>query len=89
MEAVSVDKVYMIPKNGLFHYVLYAHYFCEWIEWAGWWMVGGWSCMPARAFFLNEVFAMFPRALHGYHWYVDKFGKDKVGKRKAIVPFVI
>ncbi|KAE9965401.1 hypothetical protein BLS_007672 [Venturia inaequalis] len=27
VERVSVDKVYMIPKNGLFHYVLFAHYF--------------------------------------------------------------
>lgn len=89
VESVSVDKVYMIPKNGLFHYVLFAHYFCEWIEWLGWWMVGGWACMPARAFFVNEVFSMMPRALQGYEWYVEKFGKEKVGKRKAIIPFVL
>ncbi|TID15652.1 3-oxo-5-alpha-steroid 4-dehydrogenase-like protein [Venturia nashicola] len=89
LEKVSVEKVYMIPKNGLFHYVLFAHYFCEWIEWGGWWMVGGWDCMPARAFFINEVCSMLPRALQGYDWYVDKFGKEKVGKRKAIVPFLL
>lgn len=89
VEAVSVDKVYMIPKNGLFHYVLYAHYFCEWIEWLGFWIVGGWGCMPARAFFINEIFSMLPRALQGYDWYVEKFGKEKVGARKAIIPFVL
>lgn len=37
---VSVDKVYMLPKNGLFHLMLYPHYLCEWIEWGGFWMVG-------------------------------------------------
>jgi len=82
----SVDKVYMLPKNGLFRYVLYPHYLCEWIEWAGFWMVGGWACVPARCFLINEVFSMLPRALQGWHWYVEKFGREKVGSRKAIIP---
>jgi 3-oxo-5-alpha-steroid 4-dehydrogenase 1 len=82
----GVDKVYMIPKNGLFKYVLFAHYFCEWVEWAGFWMIGGWSCVPARTFLLNEVFTMLPRALNGKRWYEKKFGKDKVGSRKAVIP---
>jgi 3-oxo-5-alpha-steroid 4-dehydrogenase 1 len=82
----GVDKVYMIPKNGLFKYVLFAHYFCEWVEWAGFWMIGGWSCVPARTFLLNEVFTMLPRALNGKRWYEKKFGKEKVGSRKAVIP---
>jgi len=86
VEQVNVDKVYMIPKNGLFHYVLYPHYLCEWIEWFGFWVVGGWSCFPARAFLINEICSMLPRALQGYHWYVEKFGAEKVGDRKAIIP---
>ncbi|KAJ4986496.1 3-oxo-5-alpha-steroid 4-dehydrogenase [Stagonosporopsis vannaccii] len=85
----GVDKVYMIPKNGLFKYILYAHYFCEWIEWAGWWMIGGLGCQPARTFLVNEVSTMLPRALQGKRWYVDKFGKDKVGNRKAVVPGLV
>lgn len=85
----GVDKVYMIPKNGLFKYVLYAHYFCEWIEWAGWWMVGGLACQPARTFLVNEVSTMLPRALQGKRWYEEKFGKDKVGNRKAVIPGVV
>jgi 3-oxo-5-alpha-steroid 4-dehydrogenase 1 len=85
----GVDKVYMLPKNGLFHYVLYAHYFCEWIEWAGFWMVGGWACVPARSFLINEVASMLPRALQGWHWYVAKFGREKVGNRKAIIPGIL
>ena len=89
IEDVRVDKVYMLPKNGLFHYVLFAHYLCEWIEWAGYWMVGGWDCVPARCFLINEIFSMLPRALQGYDWYVQKFGKDKVGNRKAIIPGIL
>ncbi|KAL5401911.1 hypothetical protein PMIN03_011125 [Paraphaeosphaeria minitans] len=87
--ADGVDKVYMIPKNGLFRYVLYAHYFCEWIEWAGFWAIGGWKCHPARTFLVNEIATMLPRALQGKRWYEGKFGKDKVGDRKAVIPGLI
>jgi 3-oxo-5-alpha-steroid 4-dehydrogenase 1 len=89
VEPESVDKVYMLPKNGLFQYVLYPHYLCEWVEWAGFWMVGGLACHPARAFLVNEVATMLPRALQGRRWYVAKFGKEKVGSRKAVIPMVI
>lgn len=82
----KVDKIYMLPKSGLFRYILYAHYFCEWIEWAGFWMVGGWNCTPARSFLLNEIATMLPRALQGRRWYVEKFGRDNVGNRKAVIP---
>jgi 3-oxo-5-alpha-steroid 4-dehydrogenase 1 len=85
----GVDKVYMLPKNGLFKYVLYAHYFCEWVEWAGFCMIGGWDCGPARTFLVNEVTTMLPRALQGKRWYEKKFGKDKVGSRKAVIPGLV
>lgn len=85
----GVDKVYMVPKNGLFKYVLHAHYLCEWIEWAGWWMIGGWKCVPARTFLVNELATMIPRALQGKRWYEKKFGKEKLGKRKAVIPGVL
>ena len=49
-------------------------------------MVGGVACGPARAFVVNEVATMLPRALHGWDWYVEKFGRERVGKRKAIIP---
>ena len=64
----GVEKIYMLPKNGLFRYILYAHYFCEWMEWAGFWMIGGWNCVPARNFLVNEVSTMLPRALQGKRW---------------------
>lgn len=85
----GVEKVYMLPKNGLFHWVLYAHYLCEWFEWAGFWMVGGPQCIPARIFFVNEIASMLPRAVSGKKWYVEKFGKEKVGNRKAVIPGIL
>lgn len=82
----GVDKVYMIPKNGLFHFILFPHYLCEWFEWAGFWIIGGLGCVPARSFLFAEIATMLPRALHGKQWYLEKFGKERVGNRKAIIP---
>ena len=85
----GVKKLYMLPKNGLFHYVLYAHYLCEWFEWAAYWLIGGWGCAPARTFLINEISTMLPRAVQGKRWYVEQFGAEKVGSRKAVIPGLI
>jgi 3-oxo-5-alpha-steroid 4-dehydrogenase 1 len=85
----SVERVYMMPQNGLFRLVLYPHYFCEWIEWVGFWMIGGIGCIPVRAFVINEIATMLPRAIHGRRWYIARFGKEQVGRRKAVVPGII
>jgi 3-oxo-5-alpha-steroid 4-dehydrogenase 1 len=29
---------------------------------------------------------MLPRAVQGKRWYVERFGEEKVGGRKAIIP---
>ena len=86
---VDVSKVYVLPQNGLFHLILYPHYLCEWIEWGGFWMVGGLDFMPGRIFLVNEISTMLPRALGGWHWYVQRFGRERIGRRKAIVPFLL
>ncbi|KAL8986737.1 MAG: hypothetical protein Q9177_003997, partial [Variospora cf. flavescens] len=85
----KVDKVYKIPENGLFRWILYPHYFCEWIEWCGFWLIGGLACTPARNFVLNEVSTMLPRALNGRRWYIERFGAETVGSRKAVIPGLI
>ena len=85
----GAHKIYKMPKNGLFQLVLYPHYLFEWIEWAGFWMIGGIACGPARSFLFNEVATMLPRALSGRRWYVETFGKDKVGNKKAVIPFLL
>ena len=85
----TVKKHYEIPEAGLFKYALFAHYFCEWIEWFGFYMACGFGSVPARTFFLNEIFVMLPRALTGKKWYIEKFGADRIGKRKAVIPGLI
>lgn len=84
----GVDKVYMIPQNGLFELVLYPHYFCEWIEWAGFWLMAGSGCVPARNFLVNDIACMLPRAWQGKRWYIERFGKEKVGSKKAVIPWL-
>lgn len=85
----GVDKVYKMPQGGLFRVILFPHYVCEWIEWAGFWMIGGSSFVPARSFLLNEITTMTPRALSGKRWYLKRFGPNEVGQRTALVPGVV
>jgi 3-oxo-5-alpha-steroid 4-dehydrogenase 1 len=82
----GVGKHYRIPEAGLFRYMLYPHYFCEWIEWGGFWIAAGLGSVPARAFFINEVTTMFPRAVNGKRWYIEKFGEEKITKKWAVFP---
>lgn len=82
----GVDKVYMIPKNGMFIWILYPHYLFEWIEWTGFWLMGGSKFTPARTFLINEVVTMLPRALEGRRWYLERFGKEKLEGKRAIIP---
>ncbi|KAK6844223.1 3-oxo-5-alpha-steroid 4-dehydrogenase-domain-containing protein [Apiospora arundinis] len=84
----SIEKHYSVPNNGLFRYMLYPHYFSEWIEWLGFWVAAGFGCVPARCFLVNEVFAMLPRAVAGKKWYIEKFGEDKIKGKYAIIPGV-
>ncbi|KAF2399075.1 3-oxo-5-alpha-steroid 4-dehydrogenase-like protein [Trichodelitschia bisporula] len=85
----GVEKVYLLPEDGLFKWILYPHYVCEWVEWTGYWVMAGWGCGPARAFVLNEVFSMLPRAVQGKEWYVERFGGEKVGGRGSVVPGIL
>ncbi|RKF64162.1 Uncharacterized protein C9.08c [Erysiphe neolycopersici] len=86
---ICVKKLYRIPERGLFRYILFPHYLTEWIEWAGWWIAGGYVFFPARTFLINEITTMLPRAIQGWNWYKEKFGKERLGNRKAIIPGVL
>ncbi|KAK5629413.1 hypothetical protein RRF57_005128 [Xylaria bambusicola] len=84
----TVDKHYEVPQNGLFKYMLFPHYFMEWVEWTGYWIAGGLAFTPARCFLLNEFFTMLPRAVAGGRWYKEKFGEDKIKGKYVIIPGV-
>ncbi|CAH0016663.1 unnamed protein product [Clonostachys rhizophaga] len=84
----AAAKHYRIPQAGLFKYMLFPHYFCEWVEWFGFWMACGWGCVPALTFLINEFTTMLPRAVSGKRWYAEKFGEEKVAKKWAVIPGV-
>ena len=94
---VTYDKVYTIPEpKGLFKYVMYPHYSLEWVEWTGYWILGGawgmgwsWSVSAALMFLVNEMASMTPRAVDGIKWYEQKFGKRAVAGRKGVIPGII
>ncbi|KAI0416473.1 3-oxo-5-alpha-steroid 4-dehydrogenase-domain-containing protein [Xylaria grammica] len=84
----TIEKHYEVPQNGLFKYMLFPHYFMEWVEWTGYWIAGGVAFTPARSFLLNEFFAMFPRAVSGGKWYKEKFGEEKIKGKYVVIPGV-
>ena len=81
------DKVYALPSstNPFFKYCLFPHYTLEWVEWVGYWMIGGWDFTPGMILVANEIASMTPRAVWGRKWYVERFGKDAVGDRRGAV----
>ncbi len=88
---VTYDKVYVIPPaTGWFKYILSPHYVLEWLEWTGYWILGGGSALgwqtPALWSLINELATMAPRGVTSKTWYVDKFGKRAVGGRGGIAP---
>ncbi|ETN40150.1 uncharacterized protein HMPREF1541_04426 [Cyphellophora europaea CBS 101466] len=91
---VSYHKVYVVPPpEGGFKYVLHPHYAFEWLEWTGYWILGGawglgWGAESAALWFLvAEMFVMLPRARQGKQWYEERFGKRAVAGRAAALPF--
>ena len=89
-EVVERPPRYSVPEAGLFRWVLYAHYSTEWVEWFGFWVFAGLgACGPARAFLVNEVASMLPRAVNGKRWYVEKFGEEKIRGKWAVIPCVV
>ncbi|KEF61984.1 uncharacterized protein A1O9_03556 [Exophiala aquamarina CBS 119918] len=90
---VTYDKVYVIPPvEGMFRTILFPHYVLEWLEWIGFWILGGsWGLgygysSPALWFVLVEIATMLPRAGSGRQWYEQKFGKRAVAGRAGAIP---
>ncbi|KIW98391.1 uncharacterized protein Z519_00051 [Cladophialophora bantiana CBS 173.52] len=90
---ITYDKVYVIPPaEGAFKYILHPHYVLEWLEWTGYWILGGvWGLgwggqSPALWFVICEIVTMLPRAVTVRQWYEEKFGKRAVGGRAGAIP---
>ncbi|KAK4941838.1 hypothetical protein LTR10_018314 [Elasticomyces elasticus] len=90
---VTYDKVYVIPPpEGYFKNILFPHYVWEWLEWTGYWILGGawglgWGYQsPALWFVIVEIATMLPRAVRQLGWYEEKFGKRAIAGRAAVIP---
>lgn len=78
------EKVYRIPRGGLFRYVTNASYLTEITAFAGF-AIATWS-LGAVFVLLVTLANLVPRAMATHRWYQDKFA-DYPTERRALVPF--
>jgi 3-oxo-5-alpha-steroid 4-dehydrogenase 1 len=84
-EVAAGEKVYRIPKGGLFRWVTSPSYLTELTAWAGF-AIFTWS--PGGLFILAISLAnLVPRARATHRWYRGRFADYPPG-RKALVPFL-
>ena len=80
------DTRHYLPAKGMYRYVTSGNYFGELTEWVGFAIL---TASPAAWVFAWWTFAnLVPRANAIYHRYVEEFGRDAVGKRKRIIPYI-
>ncbi|KAG8824259.1 hypothetical protein FRC19_002142 [Serendipita sp. 401] len=80
---------YAIPYGGLYKYISYPNYLCEWVEFVGFAIAASphWDYTPPWMFVVAEIMVMAPRAYKGHQWYHQKF-PEYPKDRKAVIPFV-
>ena len=85
-EIESGEKIYRIPKGGLFRYVTCPSYFTELISFTGF-AIATWSL---GALFVLGISAanLIPRAFQTHQWYKEKFS-DYPSERKVLIPGLI
>jgi 3-oxo-5-alpha-steroid 4-dehydrogenase 1 len=85
-EMEAGQKVYRIPRGGLFRWVSSPSYLTELCAWAGF-ALSTWSL--AGVFILVVSTAnLAPRALSTHRWYRERF-PDYPANRKALIPFLL
>lgn len=80
------DTRHYLPQKGMYCYVTSANYFGELVEWTGFAIL---TASPAAWVFVWWTAAnLVPRADAIHKRYVEEFGKEAVGKRKRIIPYI-
>ena len=80
------DTRHYLPQKGMYRYVTSGNYFGELVEWIGFAVL---TCSPAAWVFVLWTFAnLAPRANSIRNRYREEFGKDAVGKKKRMIPFI-
>ena len=85
-EVAAGQKVYRIPRGGLFRWVTNASYLTELCAWAGF-ALCTWS-LAGVFVLLVSLGNLVPRAWATHRWYRERF-PDYPPERKALVPFLI
>lgn len=80
------DTRHYLPEKGFYRYVTSANYFGELVEWTGFALL---TASPAAWVFVWWTAAnLVPRADAIYKRYCEEFGKQAVGNRKRIIPYI-
>lgn len=80
------DTRHYLPSQGLYRLVTSANYFGELLEWTGFAIL---TCSPAAWVFVLWTFAnLAPRAHAIRRRYIEEFGREAVGSRKRMIPYI-
>ena len=80
------DTRHYLPAKGMYRYVTSANYLGEIMEWTGFAIAT--AMLAAWVFPIWTAANLVPRAHAIYNRYKEEFGKEALGKRKRIIPFV-
>jgi protein-S-isoprenylcysteine O-methyltransferase Ste14 len=80
------DKVYRIPRGGLFRFVTNPSYLTEITAFTGF-AIATWS-LGATFILLITIANLVPRAFQTHRWYEEKF-PDYPRERRVLIPFVL
>ncbi len=84
-EIAEGQKVYRIPKGGLFRWVSNPSYLTELVAWAGF-ALCTWS-LGSLFVLLISCANLIPRAAATHRWYRERF-EDYPAERKILIPFI-
>ncbi|MEZ4453321.1 MAG: 3-oxo-5-alpha-steroid 4-dehydrogenase [Nannocystaceae bacterium] len=84
-EVAMGEKVYRIPRGGLFRWVTSPAYLTELTAWAGL-ALATWSLASVFIFAISAA-NLVPRAVSTHRWYRDRF-PDYPRERRALIPFL-
>lgn len=80
------DTKHYLPVKGMYKYVTSGNYFGEFLEWVGFAVL---TASPAAWIFVLWTFAnLAPRAHAIRNRYREEFGREAVGNRKRMIPFI-
>lgn len=85
-EVARGEKVYRVPRGGLFRFVTSPSYLTELTAWAGF-ALATWS-LPGVFILAVSAANLVPRALSTHRWYRERF-PDYPQERRALIPFVV